>query len=1109
MKCQKHKIISTIFDAKIRVKEKARNIIIKRNDLSQNELFRYFKLMQKNLCQRICSGEIEKLNKKGKCQQFIKLIANEQKINRQACVVLFKNNTKIRKNHQNKRIRSFEKALRYYTRFRQQYQRFGEQLNDFFLMLYIRYSKTMSIFYSNYQLIKQSGISQQLKQTNQIRNRNKQFLYIYIFMSEGQNNNSQEEQTQRGFKHCEAFCNRLRRDYPELYQQLVGLVKDYKQNKQSISHYYSEIKKLFSDQPTVIENVNKLFYHDARIKSYDTIQQLEFIFKQDKQKINLLEQTKNLILKGNLDQQQQIDLISIQFKDDLEALKEIQNIFKLKKQKQKIQVDWDDIKIKRVKPNPPTMEEIQSQQAYYIQHFYNNAYQLQASREIKNEIIVLDKLRLKCFSHFTQESDFNQVFDEFVNVIHLYTECIITQYELIDILSSNQWIDQEIIDELRIAIFTRAAARRQQTQLFKPLKDTDFKNAEHITGSYVRMHPGYANIMKEDPKLPNVLNHLWVSVPFGSEDYSFSIMRKNSFEEQLFKIEDEMFEYDVNINCYRRTIKLLDQLKTGNNQQAIEQQIRKILQIKCLQSVYKTNSKDQEEVITLWQKNPIKCSHILRDRLYQKCQELIQSRVIANQTWKITQKNNFSRSLDHRSFYFKKNEKQYTCVQRFLKEPDEKYILIQANNVIQTQYLNSLIQLTTIKPLSHEKNININDIDQSTVFSLYISNQTLLEETFEIFKFYIEQSNLNESEWILDFFQKLYQGYFNLELVDQKYNFSLLRAELSVIEQYVTNSSLSYIDQFNIEQEQIKKSYMNNNYSNSNNRKDSDDFEESDYELQRIKILKSPLINEQDVFPRNQLQLSSNVQNKHKPHGKIIYGTSGIYLFIRYFYSLYQRIELAHQISQNFDQNEKFEKLNEKEKKRIVDIRYMLFKHALFYQIKNKDFKYQDYLSLLFGKQAFLFYTIDKILSDCCKHLASLLNDKLTDSFFDFLFTLKNNKYELDPTKTEEVQLSNLSFALLDLQWENSQRVLFRFCLQADSLHINYLPNWSVIQDKQKLNRISQFVKSYTTTFSNKIKGVFLQRNLRETRANTQNQMEWTVFDSMRINNNFSDILIK
>ena len=76
------------------------------------------------------------------------------------------------------------------------------------------------------------------------------------------------------------------------------------------------------------------------------------------------------------------------------------------------------------------------------------------------------------------------------------------------------------------------------------------------------MHPGYANTVRIDPQLPcDVLNHLWVSVPFGSEDYSFSIMRKNSFEEQLFKIEDEMYEYDLNINSYKRTIKLLERVE--------------------------------------------------------------------------------------------------------------------------------------------------------------------------------------------------------------------------------------------------------------------------------------------------------------------------------------------------------------------------------------------------------------------------------------------------------------------------------------------------------------------------------------------------------------------
>jgi len=36
-----------------------------------------------------------------------------------------------------------------------------------------------------------------------------------------------------------------------------------------------------------------------------------------------------------------------------------------------------------------------------------------------------------------------------------------------------------------------------------------------------------------------VLNDHWVSVTSGSEDYSFSHMRKNQYEESLFKCEDD------------------------------------------------------------------------------------------------------------------------------------------------------------------------------------------------------------------------------------------------------------------------------------------------------------------------------------------------------------------------------------------------------------------------------------------------------------------------------------------------------------------------------------------------------------------------------------------
>jgi len=37
---------------------------------------------------------------------------------------------------------------------------------------------------------------------------------------------------------------------------------------------------------------------------------------------------------------------------------------------------------------------------------------------------------------------------------------------------------------------------------------------------------------------------------------------------------------------------------------------------------------------------------------------------------------NFHRSLDHRSFYFKRNDKMFTVPSRFIKEPEERLKVI-------------------------------------------------------------------------------------------------------------------------------------------------------------------------------------------------------------------------------------------------------------------------------------------------------------------------------------------------------------------------------------------------------------------------------------------------
>lgn len=57
-----------------------------------------------------------------------------------------------------------------------------------------------------------------------------------------------------------------------------------------------------------------------------------------------------------------------------------------------------------------------------------------------------------------------------------------------------------------------------------------------------------------------MLNDEWVSVQTGSEDFSFKHMRRNQYEEALFRCEDERYEVDLIIDTNASTIRLLEPL---------------------------------------------------------------------------------------------------------------------------------------------------------------------------------------------------------------------------------------------------------------------------------------------------------------------------------------------------------------------------------------------------------------------------------------------------------------------------------------------------------------------------------------------------------------------
>jgi paired amphipathic helix protein Sin3a len=54
------------------------------------------------------------------------------------------------------------------------------------------------------------------------------------------------------------------------------------------------------------------------------------------------------------------------------------------------------------------------------------------------------------------------------------------------------------------------------------------------------------------------LNNNWVSVPTGSEDFGVKNLRRNQYEEALFKCEDDRYEIDMVMDANRSTIRALE-----------------------------------------------------------------------------------------------------------------------------------------------------------------------------------------------------------------------------------------------------------------------------------------------------------------------------------------------------------------------------------------------------------------------------------------------------------------------------------------------------------------------------------------------------------------------
>ncbi|GFP95198.1 paired amphipathic helix protein sin3-like 2 [Phtheirospermum japonicum] len=211
----------------------------------------------------------------------------------------------------------------------------------------------------------------------------------------------------------------------------------------------------------------------------------------------------------------------------------------------------------------------------------------------------------------------------------------------------------------------------------KSIQELDLSNCERCTPSYRLLPEDYpiASASQRSELGSQVLNDHWVSVTSGSEDYSFKHMRRNQFEESLFRCEDDRFELDMLLESVSSTAKQAEELLNNitNNSLGSDGPIRieeffTALSLRCIERLYGDHGLD---VVDILRKNPSMALPVILTRLKQKQEEWTKCRSDFNKVWADIYSKNHYKSLDHRSFYFKQQDSKNLSTKSLVAEIKE------------------------------------------------------------------------------------------------------------------------------------------------------------------------------------------------------------------------------------------------------------------------------------------------------------------------------------------------------------------------------------------------------------------------------------------------------
>ncbi|CEG72818.1 Putative Component of the Sin3p-Rpd3p histone deacetylase complex [Rhizopus microsporus] len=268
----------------------------------------------------------------------------------------------------------------------------------------------------------------------------------------------------------------------------------------------------------------------------------------------------------------------------------------------------------------------------------------------------------------------------FLKVLNLFCQQILDQNGLIERCESFLGGNKELFNQLKVLV-----GYCGQDKVIENIPAVSHK-AELLSspdcGPSYRMVPeswqAQQRCSGRDALCKEVLNDQYVSHPtWASEDGGFIASKKNIFEEALHRVEEERYDYDINIEANLNTISLLEPLAKRISAMPEEEKNNfklpvglggpsKTIYQRIIKKIY---GKEQgTEVIEMLHRHPAQAVPVVLKRLKQKDEEWRKAQREWNKVWREIEVKNYYKALDYQGVNFKTNDRKAMSVKSLVTE---------------------------------------------------------------------------------------------------------------------------------------------------------------------------------------------------------------------------------------------------------------------------------------------------------------------------------------------------------------------------------------------------------------------------------------------------------